>query len=73
MTILHIPWIDRFPFPAMRNNAITLSCDGFDEEDFFRDIFTQESFDIKPGFHSWDPAAWVMVETFRRKWGYLFL
>lgn len=72
MTVLHIPWIDRFPFPGMRNNAISLSCEGFDDEDFFRDVFTQESFDIRPGFQTWDPAAWVMIDSFRQKWGYLF-
>ncbi len=72
MTVLHIPWIDRFPFPKMRDNAITHSCEGFDDEDFFCDLFTDESFEIKPGSYSWDPEAWVMTDRFRTKWGYFF-
>ncbi|KAJ9612415.1 hypothetical protein H2200_004012 [Cladophialophora chaetospira] len=72
MTVLHIPWIDRFPFPKMRDNAITHSCNGFDDEEFFCDIFTRESFEIKPESYSWDPTAWVMTNSFRDRWGFLF-
>jgi len=72
MTVLHIPWIDRFPFPRMRDNVIQLCCDGFDEDEFFADIFTGESFTVAPGALSWDPAGWKMAEGFRSKWGHLF-
>jgi hypothetical protein len=73
MTILHIPWIDRFPFPKMRDNVIRLSCEGFDEDELFSDIFIRESFTITPGSLSWDPAGWNMAKSFQCKWGHLFL
>jgi hypothetical protein len=73
MTVLHIPWIDRFPFPKMRDNVIRLSCDGFDEDELFSDIFIRDSFIITPGSLSWDAAGWTMVKSFQIKWGHLFL
>lgn len=73
MTVLHIPWIDRFPFPKMRDNVIRLSCEGFDEDELFSDIFINESFTIAPGSPSWDAAGWTMAKSFQIKWGHLFL
>ncbi|EON63144.1 hypothetical protein W97_02371 [Coniosporium apollinis CBS 100218] len=71
MTVLHIPWIDRFPFPKMRDNVIQLS-GIIDEEVFLCDLFTTDSFTIVPGSVSWDPMAWVVTNPFEKKWGYLF-
>ena len=87
MTVLHIPWIDRFPFPKMRDNVISLS--GVIDEEEFRtsllstpksslltpvvaDLFTTDSFVIVPESVSWDPMAWVVTKSFEEKWGYLF-
>lgn len=71
MTVLHIPWIDRFPFPNMRDNVIQLS-GIIDEEVFLCDLFTTDSFTIAPDSVSWDPTVWVVTKPFEDKWGYLF-
>ena len=71
LTTIHPRWIDRIPFPRMRDNLITLT--GIvDEEEFLRDMFGMESFSIKPGFAGWDRMGWVMGREFSKKWGYLF-
>jgi hypothetical protein len=72
MTVLHVPWIDRFPFPQMRDNAIRMSCrDNFDEEEFLFDVFMGETFTITPGSLSWDPSAWAVTKSFEEKWRFL--
>ena len=71
MHILHIPWIDRFPFPKMRDSVIQLS-GIIDEEEFLGDLFTTDSFTILPGSVSWDPMRWIVAKPFEEKWGYLF-
>ncbi|KAH8700116.1 hypothetical protein BGW36DRAFT_424953 [Talaromyces proteolyticus] len=68
---IHPLWIDRFPFPRMRDNIIHLM-GLIDEEEFIKDIFCMMSFKIKPGGASWDPNAWVIGKEFGRKWGFLF-
>jgi hypothetical protein len=68
---VHFTWIDRFSFPRMRDNMITLS-GVFNEEDFLESLFKQPSFTLKPGGLSWDPAAWKIEKEFATKWGYLF-
>lgn len=70
MTI-HPSWIDRFPFPKMRNSLISLS-GVIDEEEFVRDVMIMPSFEITPGRLPWDPRAWKMLKPFAEKWGYLF-
>ncbi|KIW09823.1 hypothetical protein PV08_11924 [Exophiala spinifera] len=72
MTVLHIPWIDRFPFPGMRDKVIRLN-GMFDEEEFLNDMFQMSTFDILPDSVSWDPNAWIMTQSFEEKWGFLFL
>ena len=71
MTRLHIPWIDRFPFPKLRDNIILLS-PMLDEEDFLHHLFTTKSFTLVPGSKSWDPDGWIIDPAFNKKWGYLF-
>ena len=71
LTTIHPRWIDRFPFPKMRDNFINLGAI-IDEEEFMRDLFSMESFTIQPGMSGWDPRAWIISKEFARKWGYLF-
>ena len=71
LTTIHPRWIDRFPFPKMRDNLITLN-NIIDEEEFLRDLFSMESFSIKPVMPGWDPSSWVVGKAFAAKWGYLF-
>ena len=68
---VHFTWIDRFPFPRMRDNMISLS-GVFNEEDFLESLFKQPSFTLKPGGLSWDPSAWKIAKDFGATWGYLF-
>ena len=68
---IHPPWIDRFPFPKMRNSLISLS-GVIDEEEFVRDMLLMPSFEIVPGRMPWDPRAWKILKPFAEKWGYLF-
>ena len=71
LTTVHAIWIDRFPFPIMRDNMITLA-GLIDEEEFLRDLFSMDSFTIKPGKAGWDPSAWIINPSFKGKWGFLF-
>jgi hypothetical protein len=71
LTTLHQTWIDRFPFPRMRDNMIGLNRI-FNEEEFLRDLFNMHSFTIKSGGAFWDPRSWVIGRQFSEKWGYLF-
>ncbi|KAF2163524.1 hypothetical protein M409DRAFT_68445 [Zasmidium cellare ATCC 36951] len=70
MTI-HPPWIDRFPFPKMRENFIML-LGVVDPEEFLCDMFNGPSFTLEGGGASWDPKVWSIEESFRNKWGFLF-
>lgn len=67
----HHTWFDRFPFPRMRDNMISLGS-LFDAEDFLSDLFNMVSFKLKPGGVSWDPEVWMISCEFEEKWGYLF-
>ncbi|KAJ7185381.1 hypothetical protein C8R46DRAFT_1207551 [Mycena filopes] len=68
---LHASWIDRFPFPRMRDNMVNFAA-VIDEEEFMDCIFTSPTFEIKPGYASWDPVGWVVQDEFVQKWGFLF-
>jgi hypothetical protein len=68
---IHETWIDRFPFPKMRNSLISLS-GVIDGEEFVRDMMLMPSFEIVPGRLPWDPRAWKILKPFAQKWGYLF-
>lgn len=71
MTVDHPRWIDRFPFPKMRDNLITLM-NIIDQEEFFADLFCLNSFELEPGAAPWDPETWKIGDEFSKKWGYLF-
>lgn len=72
LTTTHPVWIDRFPFPTMRDRMITMGGVGLDEEEFLRDLFSMDSFSIRPGKAGWDPEGWRIEPSFRRKWEFLF-
>ena len=67
----HPIWIDRLPFPRMRDNVILLAS-AIDLYAFYVDLFTKESFQIEEGMAPHDPAAYRFDPEFRAKWGYLF-
>lgn len=67
----HHDWIDRFPFPRMRDNLIILN-DTIDVKEIFCDFFLMRSFSVRSGGASWDPDAWLISPEFNEKWGYLF-
>lgn len=68
---VHPRWIDRFPFPKMRDSLISLS-GVIDYEEFIMDLALMPSFDIIQGKAPWDPKAWKIKKPFADKWGYLF-
>jgi hypothetical protein len=68
---IHPRWIDRFPFPKMRDSLISLS-GVIDDEEFMKDLALMPSFEIVQGKAPWDPKAWKIKKPFAEKWGYLF-
>jgi hypothetical protein len=70
LTTIHARWIDRVPFPKMRDNLITVF-GMLDDEEIIADLFTMPSFSITPGLACWDPRAWKIEKPFADKWGYL--
>ncbi|KFY77059.1 hypothetical protein V499_03464 [Pseudogymnoascus sp. VKM F-103] len=79
----HARWIDRFPFPRMRDNFILMtvgeeegvgaaSLRVLDQEAFIGDLFCMESFVIREGGQAWDSADWTIGKRFQEKWGWLF-
>ncbi|KAF3043779.1 hypothetical protein E8E12_010195 [Didymella heteroderae] len=71
LTTVHYQWIDRFPFPKLRDSLIRLQA-VIDLQDFLNDIFVMPSFQIKTGAESWDARAWKMEGAWARKWAWLF-
>ena len=71
LTTPHPIWIDRLPFPRVRDNMILL-LNTINLEEFYVDIFIKESFHVKEGMAPHDPAAYRIDPEFRGKWGYLF-
>ncbi|KAJ9610505.1 hypothetical protein H2200_005282 [Cladophialophora chaetospira] len=67
----HFDWIDRFPFPKFRDNAILLA-DSVDLADFVSDFYAGNSFALREEWWSWDPGAWLVDPGFLAKWGFLF-
>ncbi|KIW67194.1 hypothetical protein PV04_06462 [Phialophora macrospora] len=74
LALPHRRWIDRFPFPRLRNNLILLN--GLvDLDEFVRDLFGMASLLLRPDLRraTWEPESWRMGTEFSLKWGYLFL
>jgi hypothetical protein len=70
--IVHPRWIDRLPFPRMRDSLIRLR-GVVDEEELCKDFFTMPSFTIEVGCASWNPRAWKMEKEWEEKWGWLMV
>jgi len=68
---LHSGWIDCFPFPRMRDNIVILD-KMIDEQELVQHFFLLPTFEITPGYASWDPAGWVVQTEFVDKWAFLF-
>ncbi|KAL3433233.1 hypothetical protein BDV09DRAFT_196963 [Aspergillus tetrazonus] len=71
----HHPWLDFFPFPAMRDTLIS-AAHLFDDEELCHDLMafwdtrnTQATL-VVWGV-SWEPGNWEVTEGFARKWGWL--
>lgn len=67
----HCDWIDRFPFPRMRDNLIILA-DVVDTKELLFDFFTMRSFTVDDPGPAWNCAAWRVSPEWNQKWGYLF-
>ncbi|KAH6612150.1 hypothetical protein C7974DRAFT_91994 [Boeremia exigua] len=71
LTTVHFQWIDRLPFPKLRDSLIKLQS-VVDMDEFLNDIFVAPSFKIRKGGESWDARAWSMEAGWAQKWGWLF-
>jgi hypothetical protein len=74
LAMAHKRWIDRFPFPRLRDNLILLN--GLvDLDEFVRDLFGMASLLLRPDSQraTWEPESWSIGSEFSLKWGYLFL
>jgi hypothetical protein len=76
--VRHHPWIDLFPFPALRDNILRAMDDGsLDDDDLCFDILEVwgEDIETRPCLVIWgDPSdgrAWEASPSFLRKWGWL--
>ena len=72
LSIPHYRWIDRLPFPRLRDNLILLAST-IPLEELFMDFFTMETFTIDGRRAPWDPKGWRVSVAFLERWGYLFL
>ncbi len=72
LNAVHWQGIDRYPFSDARDLMI-LNSGSIEEEEFLYDLFSIESFELLPGYESWDPRGWRMIPgAWKEKWGYLF-
>lgn len=78
-TILHHPWLDLLPIPAMRDNIIRGIQEGiYDEEQLSQDLICEllnfEAIDSAPLMiwgDSWDISGWEFSPGFFARWGSL--
>jgi hypothetical protein len=68
LEITHNRWIDRLPFPKVRDNLINLH-GMIDEEEFINDLYSPNSFLLT---HPYDTNTWKVGKDFWKKWGYIF-
>jgi hypothetical protein len=71
LAAVHPRWVDRLPFPKMRDNLIVL-INAIDEDEIINDILRDNSFALRVDSAPWEPAAWKVGKSFWEKWGYLF-
>lgn len=74
LAVKHRNWIDRFPFPHLRDNMILLA-DRISLDSFVYDLFNIPSLTLRHEGEkcTWSPTSWRMERDFGRKWGYLFM
>lgn len=76
LAVKHRNWIDRFPFPRLRDNMILLVAAGkMDLDLFVWDLFNMPSLTLRRGGEgcTWEPGAWRVERGWAGKWGFLFL
>ncbi|KAH7327255.1 hypothetical protein BKA65DRAFT_528218 [Rhexocercosporidium sp. MPI-PUGE-AT-0058] len=71
----HHPWIDLFPFPALRD-TILFQGDSFDEDDLCYDLVEtchapSERSGLIVWADAWNPESWEVTEEFAKKWGWM--
>ncbi|EON65447.1 hypothetical protein W97_04685 [Coniosporium apollinis CBS 100218] len=73
-TTEHHPWIDLFPFPAMRDNLLRIY-GKFDEDQLCGDLVgwcrsPGERTGLIVWSEPWDPSGWEATEAFLKTWGW---
>ncbi|KAL5350821.1 hypothetical protein ACLOAV_004392 [Pseudogymnoascus australis] len=71
----HHPWIDLFPFPALRDNILSQGED-FDDDDLCYDLVEvchapSERSGLIVWSDPWDPLGWEATTEFISKWGWM--
>jgi hypothetical protein len=71
----HHPWIDLFPFPAMRDNMLRQGED-FDDSDLCYDLVElchapSERSGLIVWGEPWEPSNWEVTEQFASKWPWM--
>lgn len=71
----HHPWIDLFPFPALRDNMLSQGED-FDDDDLCHDLVEvchapSERSGLIVWSDPWDPLGWEATTEFIGKWGWI--
>ncbi|KAK0122065.1 hypothetical protein ONS95_010329 [Cadophora gregata] len=71
----HHPWIDLFPFPALRDNMLALEEDYEDGDLCYDLVETCHAPSERSGLIVWSdasrPESWEVTEEFARKWGWM--
>jgi hypothetical protein len=76
-SVIHHPWIDLFPFPRMRDNALRAIEAGFDDDLLCFDVMEIYHADgedrptLMVWGESWDGMGWEVSAPFLKKWGWL--
>ena len=74
-TAAHHPWLDFFPFPAVRDNLIRAG-DAYDDEQLCIDLMgfcnaPSEKTGLLIWGEPWNPRGWEVTESFVRKWAWV--
>ncbi len=71
----HHPWIDLFPFPALRDNMLSLGEDYEDDDLCYDLVETCHAPSERSGLIVWSdasrPESWEVTEEFARKWAWM--
>ncbi|XXG98841.1 hypothetical protein Hte_005171 [Hypoxylon texense] len=72
-TVLHHPWIDLLPVPAMRDNILRRNLDEIAECELchsMRGLTPDHNTGVLVWRDPWDPAGWEVTEEFAKSWGW---